>query len=152
MLPRLWLLVGSDRPTDRPTMSLIELSWTAKKREIFTKQVPQSIFVTSIQISGDCMRWEWFIILCAPHQQLLCYNCSLHDDDHDDHREKEKDMFFLIMIALIAVAIWMMDLWPRECVHPSKSYYATATALNRFLYMHVCFVIRPFTFLIWHYG
>ena len=31
MLPRLWLLVGSDRPTDRPTMSLIELSWTAKK-------------------------------------------------------------------------------------------------------------------------
>ena len=28
---RLWLLVGSDRPTDRPIMSLIELSWTAKK-------------------------------------------------------------------------------------------------------------------------
>ena len=31
MLPRLWLLVGSNRQTDRPTMSLIELSWTAKK-------------------------------------------------------------------------------------------------------------------------
>ena len=35
MLPRLWLLVGSDRPTkgprDRQTMSVIELSWTAKK-------------------------------------------------------------------------------------------------------------------------
>ena len=31
MLPRLWLLVGSDPPTDRQTMSLIELSWTAKK-------------------------------------------------------------------------------------------------------------------------
>ena len=31
MLPRLWLLVGSDRPRDRQTMSLIELSWTAKK-------------------------------------------------------------------------------------------------------------------------
>ena len=33
--PRLWLLVGSDRPTDqgtdRQTMSVIELSWTAKK-------------------------------------------------------------------------------------------------------------------------
>ena len=33
MLPRLWLLVGSDRPTDRPTMSLIELSWTAKNEK-----------------------------------------------------------------------------------------------------------------------
>ena len=33
MLPRLWLLVGSDRQTDRPTMSLIELSWTAKNVE-----------------------------------------------------------------------------------------------------------------------
>ena len=31
MLPKLWLLVGSDRPIDRPTLSLIELSWTAKK-------------------------------------------------------------------------------------------------------------------------
>ena len=31
MLPRLWLLVGSDRPRDRQTMSVIELSWTAKK-------------------------------------------------------------------------------------------------------------------------
>ena len=31
MLPRLWLLVGSKGPTDRQTMSLIELSWTAKK-------------------------------------------------------------------------------------------------------------------------
>ena len=30
MLLRLWLLVGSDRLTDRLTMSLIELSWTAK--------------------------------------------------------------------------------------------------------------------------
>ena len=30
MIPRLWLLVGSDQGTDRPTMSLIELSWTAK--------------------------------------------------------------------------------------------------------------------------
>ena len=24
-----------------------------------------------------CMRWEWFIILCAPYRWLLCYNCSL---------------------------------------------------------------------------
>ena len=31
MLLRLWLLVGSKGPTDRQTMSLIELSWTAKK-------------------------------------------------------------------------------------------------------------------------
>ena len=31
MLPRLWLLVGSDRPTKGQTMSVIELSWTAKK-------------------------------------------------------------------------------------------------------------------------
>ena len=35
MLPRLWLLVGSDRPRDQgtkgQTMSVIELSWTAKK-------------------------------------------------------------------------------------------------------------------------
>ena len=30
MLPRLWLLVGSDQGTDRQTMSVIELSWTAK--------------------------------------------------------------------------------------------------------------------------
>ena len=30
MLPRLCLLVGSKGPTDRQTMSLIELSWTAK--------------------------------------------------------------------------------------------------------------------------
>ena len=31
MLPRLWLLVGSNQGTDRQTMSLIELSWTANK-------------------------------------------------------------------------------------------------------------------------
>ena len=67
-------------------------------------------------------------------------------------RRKKRTCFFLIMIALIAVAIWMMELWPRECVHPSKSYYATATALNSFLYMHICFVICPFIFFIWHYG
>ena len=34
MLPRLWLLDGSDRPRDRQTMSVIELSWTAKKTDL----------------------------------------------------------------------------------------------------------------------
>ena len=43
MPPRLWLLVGSDQETDRQTMSLIELSWTAKKtiRLIWTSAVYQ---------------------------------------------------------------------------------------------------------------
>ena len=33
MLPRLWLLVGSDQGTKGQTMSVIELSWTAKNKD-----------------------------------------------------------------------------------------------------------------------
>ena len=49
MLPRLWLLVGSDRQTDRPTMSLIELSWTAKN---------------SIYYFHLYMKLEFYILFC----------------------------------------------------------------------------------------
>ena len=47
MLPRLWLLVGSKGPTKGQTMSLIELSWTAKNtiyysNSVFASMQPQS--------------------------------------------------------------------------------------------------------------
>ena len=43
MLPRLWLLVGSNQGTDGQTMSVIELSWTAKKGD-YSPQFPKKLF------------------------------------------------------------------------------------------------------------
>ena len=49
MLPRLWLLVGSDQQTDRQTMSVIELSWTAKKLQLPSIKLdePKSLYSTN---------------------------------------------------------------------------------------------------------
>ena len=58
MLPRLWLLVGSKGPTDRQTMSLIELSWTAKNTlyEIALTITVRSIYgLTYVSHSLHCM-------------------------------------------------------------------------------------------------
>ena len=55
MLPRLWLLVGSDRQTDRQTMSLIELSWTAKNEQWPHYSV---VFVFVDLFSGKLGTWH----------------------------------------------------------------------------------------------
>ena len=93
MLPRLWLLVGSDRQTDRPTMSLIELSWTAKNisplswnlppwEPSFASQAPRCIaahiqteIITNenIQLENiqaeDLSSWKYQLDLACVHHQ-----------------------------------------------------------------------------------
>ena len=56
MLPRLWLLVGSDQQTDRPTMSLIELSWTAKK-----------------ELVSQLLWLDFIIITLTFHKKEICF-------------------------------------------------------------------------------
>ena len=78
MLPRLWLLVGSDRPTDRPTMSLIELSWTAKK------EGPRWIG------SGACnliVIAYWSLVNASRHLRQTTYVGPLHNARDQDGGE-----------------------------------------------------------------
>ena len=88
MLPRLWLLVGSDRPTDRQVMSLIELSWTAKKavcdcstsEKFIQNQVPCSYNLKSISfllvmytIRARCKIIIGHCIGCIDVMRCVCF-------------------------------------------------------------------------------
>ena len=87
MLPRLWLLVGSKGPTDRQTMSVIELSWTAKKK--FTSKKNKMLAFELIK--KQCNRY-----LRPKHQDknyTLLKIFHNHDWQHDKHEELTVDLF-----------------------------------------------------------
>ena len=70
MLPWLWLLVGSKGPTDRQTMSVIELSWTAKNLSMGK----QCFSVNLINCNSDFCCSYSAISRCDHFGKCWCYS------------------------------------------------------------------------------
>ena len=65
------MLVGSDRPTDRQTMSLIELSWTAKKSSTTVHLKTRFMQISCVLGMGESLKMKMTQLKCEYILQVL---------------------------------------------------------------------------------